>query len=373
MPKETRRLSLQQLKDQKGPDRISLDKLERIGELVSMNAWAASTSRQGAYAFARYCRVCKEQGWAAFPISEVTLYNYAVFRFATSDVTGPSFQTELYNLRQALLRFGVQIDISQKGPMLRLTTLMKGWKKIRGPKFKRKPITSKVLANFFEHIGTQHHDELLIRAALALAKFGMMRVSEYTHGPNSNCPKVGDIRLYPNAEDARYMALYFSKSKCNQHAHTERVICVCACPEPCAVHATIDMLSARDEVHPDDELFQFKGGKLLSPKIINGIIKELCTRCGLDPKAFTSHCLRKGGITDTLCTGVPDSIVQILSRHANLDSLRPYKLLSDESLGTILSAHLRTHRQAARDQYYRTSTTQGQARRRGPGPWAPRR
>jgi site-specific recombinase XerD len=103
-------------------------------------------------------------------------------------------------------------------------------------------------------------------------------------------------------------------------------------------------------------LFRFENGKPLTPKVVNSVIKDLCTRCGLNPKAFVSHCLRKGGITDTLCTGVPDSIVQILSRHANLDSLRPYKLLSDESLGTILSAHLGRFRSEARARYFHERT-----------------
>ena len=322
--------------------------IQETGRHVSMCAWAASYSKQGSYAFDRYCDVCKQQGWPALPVTEKTLYHFAVFRFLTTDNTGNSFQTELYNIRQALIRFGIRLNIRQDGPMIRLTTFVRGWKRERGPKHKRKPITSAVLARFFEHIPEDNHDDLLARAALAVAKFGMMRVSEYTYGEKGNCPKVGDLRLYPDAVEARYLALYFSKSKCNQHSNLERVICVCACPEPCAVHATIALLSARDSVHPDDDLFRYKSGELLTAKAMNAIIKDLCCRCSLDPSCFRPHGLRAGGITDILCEGVPDSVVQVLTRHKNIDSLRPYKMLSDTNLGTILSAHMDAHRIAKR-------------------------
>lgn len=322
------------------PDRMLL----QIADTVRLCAWASSYCKQSSCAFNRFCRTCAAHGWPVFPVTEKTLLLYAAFRYYSTHNGGASFRTELYNIRQALGRLGTWIDISEGGPMKELNQFCRGWKRLRGPKFKRKPITSEILRRFFEHLDPRNTDHQTIRAALAVAKFGMMRVSEYTYGTNCNNPQVDDVRLFPDAMDARFMALYFSHSKRNQGGRTERVVCVCTCPEPCPVHETIRMLNSRPSVMPEDRLFRFASGGALTPKFMNGIIKKLCKLCGLDPEEFIAHCLRKGGITDTLCTGVPDSIVQLLSRHASLESLKPYKLLSDENLGTILSSHLEAHR-----------------------------
>ena len=85
------------------------------------------------------------------------------------------------------------------------------------------------------------------------------------------------------------------------------------------------MLSSKPSVCPDDDLFRFANGARPGPRIINQITKNICKRCGLDPKLFAAHMLRAGGICDVLCAGVPDSICQILSRHASLESLKPTK------------------------------------------------
>ena len=106
------------------------------------------------------------------------------------------------------------------------------------------------------------------------------------------------------------------------------------------------MLNNRPTVHPDDDLFRFENGARPGPKLVNEIIKHLCQSCGLNPSEYGSHCLRAGGICDTLCAGVPDSICQLLSRHASLESLKPYKKLGDESLGTVLAYHMLASRRS---------------------------
>ena len=60
----------------------------------------------------------------------------------------------------------------------------------------------------------------------------------------------------------------------------------------------------------------------------------MCARCGLCPCDSVSRCLRAGGVTDNLCMGVPDSVLQTLSRHVSLESLKPYKKLTGQNLGT---------------------------------------
>ena len=309
-------------------------------EKLTMASWSTAYNAQSTGHLNRYIRTCSSHGWEILPVTEQTLCRYAAFRFITTSNVGDSFKTELYGIRQGLLRMGIRIDITLGGPMPRLGRITQAWCRTRNKKLNRKAITSQILARFFEHLDPSNQDHQTMRAVLAVAKFGMMRVSEYTYGEHANCPTVGDLRLYPDALDTRYMALYFSKSKCNQRGRTERVICMCACPEPCPVHETARMLNNRRTVAPEDELFRLANGRPLTRRTVSTTIKALCARCGLKPSEFTTHCLRKGGVTDTLCAGVPDSIVQVLSRHASLESLKPYKRLTDKHLGTVLSHHM---------------------------------
>ena len=324
--------------------RLSDAELDNIADQLILCSWSASYNRQSTSHLCRFVRICSAHNWQILPITELTMTRYAAYRYASTTNVGSSFRTELYGIRQGLLRFGIRLDITVNGPMPRLSRMVQAWCRIRNHKLIRKPITSNILARFFAHLDPRVHDEQVTRAILAVAKFGMMRVSEYTYGPGGNNPKVGDLRLYPDAKDTQFMALYFSKSKCNQSARTERVICMCCCPEPCPVHEVANMLNSRPSVHPMDDLFCFENGARPGPKTINGIIKSLCELCGLDPSEYMSHCLRAGGICDALCAGVPDSICQLLSRHASLESLRPYKKLGDESLGTILAHHMMASR-----------------------------
>lgn len=312
--------------------------LLKIARGVMLCSWASSYTKQGNCAFERFCRWAAHHDFPLTPVSEEMFLCYAAFRYCTTANSGASFRTELYNIRQAFIRFGIQIDISAKGPWLELHRMVQGWIRLRGPTYNRKPVTSEVLKRFFEFLDPNDHNDQVSRALLAVGKFGMLRCSEFTYnGDRGNAPLVGDVRLYPNASEAQFMALYFSKSKTNQTARTERVICACACPEPCAVHEVIRMLNSRQSVRPEDYLFCYDSGKPPSTNFLRGLIKKLCLLCGLRPGDYSTHSLRKGGVTDLLCRGVPDSIIQLLTRHASLESLKPYKKPTDAQLGTILS------------------------------------
>ena len=322
-------------------ERVSSDaELDDLADRLILASWASSYNTQSTSSLNRFIKTCTAHNWTVLPLTERTLTRYAAYRYTTTNNIGSSFRTELYGIRQGLLRFGIRIDIRVNGPMIRLNRLVHSWCKVRGTTQNRKAVTSDILKAFFEHLDPNKHDEQVMRAMLAVAKFGMMRVSEYTYGKGGNSPKVGDLRLYPDAKDTRYMVLYFSKSKCNQMARTERVICMCQCPEPCPVHETARMLNSRRTVAHSDDLFQLASGRRPCRRVINKMIKILCKKCGLRPAEYSSHSLRRGGVTDMLCLGVPDTVIQTLSRHASLDSLKPYKKLSDENLGTILSFHM---------------------------------
>lgn len=223
--------------------------------------------------------------------------------------------------------------------MVKLGRLRDGFKKSRcGNKVHRDPINDKVLSKFLSCLSPSSYDMCTHRATLCFAKSGLMRVSEYTYGINGNKPLVCNIRVIPNLLEPMYLLYYFNKSKTNQYYKQERFVCVCNCPNPCAVHEITHMLQMREQIGPSDPLFWYSNGLVPRPHDINNLIINLCKKCDLDQSAFRSHQLRSGGVVDLLTEGVSDSIVQHLAHWKRLDSMVPYKKLSAENVVTILQA-----------------------------------
>ncbi|MCP4478644.1 MAG: hypothetical protein GY818_11180 [Planctomycetaceae bacterium] len=288
----------------------------------------------------RFVRFCALYEFRAVPTTELLLCRYAAYRFSTSEIIGKSFNIELYGIRNATLEMGCAIDIKVK-VMPRLGRIRRAWQKKRvSGAVVRKPITSDVLRKFLMCLDKKDYNNQTLRALLCFAKFGLLRVSEYTYGKYGNCPKVENISIIPSVDEARYLVYRFSKSKTNQFGRKERIICICTCPNPCAVHEVIDMLAFRKEVCGSDPLFWLEDGSCPTDDKIRHAIKCLCELCGLEKSAFAPHQLRSGGVVDYLGEGVPDSIIQECARWANLGSMVPYKKLSDLTLVKILEKHV---------------------------------
>ncbi len=289
----------------------------------------------------RFINYCILYDVSALPTTEERLCQYAAYRYESSTISGESFKNELYGIAS------VHLDLTGRGLeikkefMPKLGRIRSGWARARASnKRHREPVTSKVLKKFLLCLDPANYDHQTLRALLCFAKFGLLRVSEYTYGRSGNAPTVGDLAIIPDMKNPSYMVYTFNKSKCNQLKKKERVVCICTCPEPCAVHEMVHMLAARAHIDSKDPLFWLENGDLPTNDGVNNLIKNLCRACGLDGSAFCSHQLRSGGTVDLLCLGVPDSIVQELARWANLQSMVPYKKLSDENLATALRQRL---------------------------------
>ena len=203
----------------------------------------------------------------------------------------------------------------------------------------REPITSDILKKFMNLLSDGSYDHQTLRGLLCLAKFGVLRVSEYSYGTGGNAPRVRDCKVIPDMDNPMYLVYCFSKSKTNQFGRDEKVVCICQCPEPCPVHEIVKMLMMRRVIKGDDKLFWLKDGSSPTASDINNLIINLSKLCGLDPSKFRSHQLRSGGVVDYLAAGVPDSIVQEMARWRDLNSMIPYKKLSAQHIADILNSH----------------------------------
>lgn len=234
-------------------------------------------------------------------------------------------RAELYGIRQVHRANGIQLEIHSVA-MPNLATVMITFKKLR-PKGSRPKVasTSPVLEAMLSGLSVYDVDHQTVRSILCLAKLGLLRVPEYTDGLCGSCPRVRDIQFIPDIEPAQTMVYYFHNSKTNKVRNKERSLSICQCPGPCAVHEVVQMLKWRKTVTSDQHLFKLKNGKVPTPPFVNDWIKRLCKANNLDPRSFSSHGLRAGGVTDLLTQGVPAEIVIVLTRHESLESMTLHK------------------------------------------------
>ncbi len=75
-------------------------------------------------------------------------------------------------------------------------------------------MTSEILRQFLYCLNPANYDHQTLRALLCFAKFGLLRVSEYTYGPKGNAPTIGDIAIVPDMREPLYLVYTFRKSKC---------------------------------------------------------------------------------------------------------------------------------------------------------------
>jgi len=201
------------------------------------------------------------------------------------------------------------------------------------------PITDNVLSQLLTHISSNAFDHVTVRAVLLFAKFGVLRVSEYTW-VNGVSPRISQVTFFPTFDSPEFIIFHFNKSKTNQFKQLERVILVCMCPNHCPVCTLQDMIKLRTQKPAlGDDLFVFNDGRTATPPLINKLIKKLCIKSKLDPSMFASHRLRSGGVSDYIAHGVPDSIVQELARWKNINTILTYKQLSASDCARILFKH----------------------------------
>ncbi len=157
----------------------------------------------------KFCVLYKRKPYIA---SEETLCLYAGYRFHTSTIIAGSFHNEIYGIFNAHKELGCPGYKVDGNAMPVLAGVKRGWKRLRGEKkYHKKPITSDILKKFLLFLSATDYDQQTLRALLCFAKFGLLRVSEYTYGKNGNCPKVENILIIPDMENPEYLIYRFNK------------------------------------------------------------------------------------------------------------------------------------------------------------------
>jgi len=106
----------------------------------------------------------------------------------------------------------------------------------------------------------------------------------------------------------------------------------------CAVTALDSYLVARSSA--EGMLFHFQTTAFTRQRL-NSLIHDLASRCGVDPRRYSSHSFRIGAASTAAAAGIPDWRIQALGRWSS-DCYRRYiRLPADETAG-VAAALART-------------------------------
>ena len=76
-----------------------------------------------------------------------------------------------------------------------------------------------------------------------------------------------------------------------------------------------------------EAFFCTRGGKSISPKRVNAVLKQTCEKAGLNVSLYSSHGLRGGGATEAASKGIN---CRLIMRHGNWRSLAVYIYIHDD-------------------------------------------
>ena len=204
---------------------------------------------------------------------------------------------------------------------LNLRRLMRGIKRVHGTSSdSRLPITPSLLRSFASLLNLSFPDHLTFWAAILLAFFAFLRSGELLSLHRSD--------LHRTTEGYQ---VHIRQSKTDPF-RSGAVIRVLPSGDTslCTVTALDSYLVARGSA--EGMLFCFQTAAFTRQRL-NSLIHDLASRCGVDPRRYSSHSFRIGAASTAAAAGIPDWRIQALGRWSS-DCYRRYiRLPADETVG----------------------------------------
>ena len=225
------------------------------------------------------------------------------------------------------------IDPNTDLPHIKYIHFCRGAKRRLGGKaMTRTPLSLKSLRNMVRNLrlggivpGPVAQDMI---AALCLAFWALLRVSEYTVPGNSTWFDLtthatrGDVRFVPSITAPNYMVFTVKVSKQDQYkVGHDLIVYPSADPTLCALTALKAVILA-DPQPPTAPLFDFATRPANSPSRARSMSRPLYISLfnktvhsvGLDTSTTKTHSLRSGGATAMLHAGIPTYVISRLGR-----------------------------------------------------------
>ena len=214
--------------------------LEHILKRLACKALAPSTSFIYRVGFRRFWSFCRQQGALPMPASQYMVALFAAY--LSNSLSWKTIQVYLSSIthQHHLNRFRSPVT---DNPTLQL--VLRGIERQQSriqPKCRR-PITMQVLEKLMEGLRHDHtlgtHDQLMLRAAMALAFFGFLRVGEFTTSTQRLPTQFLARRDISLSRDLMKVFLHFSKTDQLGKESTITIGCHWRCLLPSSSNAVI--------------------------------------------------------------------------------------------------------------------------------------
>ena len=280
--------------------------------------WAPRTRSGYNSAIKRYLTFTTNHGLDPLPVQEKVLLWYIAYL----DIQGLAPATVRNYL--AAIRAWV-ISMGLREPVIwspRVHLACRAMTRTHAPPRQVSPITFHILSSMIQLL-TSSHDHLLLASAITLQFFACLRASELCSNTHqARAPARSDISFYKK-DSCPIMVYTCHTSKTAVHGFEVHIGCSGA--QVCAVCIMYHYLITHP-ILPNDPLFRFSSGQLLSYEIYNARIKQLVRVLGLDPSNYSSHSVRAGAATQGAQAGLDSDTIKRLGRwrsQAYMVYLRP--------------------------------------------------
>ena len=310
----------------------SLTVLRQQSASLLLHSVALSTRNQYYSCFQRYQEFTHYHNLQVLPLLEDNLLLFAthVSRYSSH---------KNVNTHLAAIKFFAQTYgyFSIFPTSLRLRRLLKGIKRLEGRKY-RKPKRTPITPSLIQQLGInlfrapiKHSDKVMLWAAMLVAFFGFLRVSEYTSDHvHTYDPQFtlcfDDIRISPWVAD---LTLKCSKTDPFREGITVRV--AYNGTPLCPVTALSNYLVSHPGTGP---LFQFSDGRFLTRRGLMRILNSIKPR---EVKNMSTHSFRIGAATTAAAAGYPKWAIQALGRWSS-DCYRIYVRISNNTISSLSRA-----------------------------------
>ena len=168
--------------------------MARITDEMTLNGFTSGTTSNQKSTWRNYTAACALYHWQPVPTNQETLRKYTTHVFATETIIGSTMVNRIDNIRAIHILLEYPVDMS-KAAMPLLALQLRAFKRARPSKQNVKvALGGQLMSRMLHHLSTRCHDQQTIRAMMAFAYGGMLRVSEYSYGANTkNRPRWSSI------------------------------------------------------------------------------------------------------------------------------------------------------------------------------------
>ena len=203
----------------------------------------------------------------------------------------------------------------------RLKYLLRGIKRFQGKsQYVRKPITVQQLDSFFNQLqpfSIGNSDGKMLWAAICLAFFGFMRISEFTcngaYDPTQNL-SLEDVTFSPSSSSPSCMKVALKASKSDPFRQGIVLTIGSFASKYCPVKALLNYLKVVHPSHTAGPLFSYRSGKYLTKSEFTKEIRHLLATAGFRAAEYAGHSFRIGAATAAAKANLPQWLIKTMGR-----------------------------------------------------------